>query len=395
MDKQYSLEGLTEYAATAIAKIGQARKEVEEVQVGFNSAYVEWKAEHDATLERLTESVLARLPEVGPDLQERVHGQLTEERAAIAARRRELDESLIPGCQKRADDLLAAGQAWLTELRRANPQFDAREEEYKARRAQLEQELARRNEQIRRLSGCLVVVFNFGKVSKLDRRRQRVIGQLEQLQQEIGKVRQAWEQLLREKREEQRGLQEEWQKAMLELAELRSERDYLAEEANREELALRRAVRGVLDSLVTGVSCPLPDLQADLDRMVELNVKTDDYEAGLGAVASLLSLLDGVVEGMRRFGQSVAGLLDEQRLHSAYLPALKIAIPERVLLFHEQWEALAQRARDDGRLARHPSEFVAAVKPTLERDLSPANIQAMFEGLGAALSAATKSWRGR
>ena len=394
MDKQYTLEQLADFNQAAISRIGLARKEIEEVQVGFNSAYVEWKAQHDATLARLAETVVARFSEVGPALQARIQERLPEERGTIAARRKELDASLIRDRQAQADKLLEAGQQVLAELRRANPEFDAREEEYKARRAKLEKELSALNEQIRRLSGCVVVVFNFGKVSKLDRRRQRVIGQLEQVQQELRNVRQQWDLLQRDKRAEQRQLEEQWQQLTLELAELRSERDYLAEERNREELALHRAARWVLDGLTGPVESPLPDLKAELDRMAELNVKTDEYEAGLGAVASVLSLLDGVAEGMKRFAESVHGLLEEQRLHSAHLPRLKVTIPEQVLAFHSQWDALAQKVRDDGRLAQHPGEFVGLVQPTIERDLSAGSIQAMFEGLGAALTAATKSWRG-
>ena len=394
MGKQVSLERLAKYTEEVTTKISQARREVEEVQLGFNSAYVEWKAQHDATLERLVESALGKLAEVGPELQGRVEQRAVEERKAIAERRQELEELFIPDLQEQADKALAAGQQVVAQLRSANPQFDQREEELKAQRTKLEAELEQLNQQIRRLSGCFVAVFNFLRISKLDRKRQRVIGQLQQIQQEIRKVRQQWDQVQRDSGAEQAKLEQQWQKLTLDLAGLQGERDYLAEEANREELALKRAVRHVIDNLKEPIPCRIPEIKAELDKMVELNSRTDDYEAGLASVVSVLALLDGVTEGMKRFGESVAGLIEEQRMHSAYLPQLEVVVPDQVLAFHSQWDGLAQKVRDEVGLAQHPSEFVRAVQPTIERDLSEASIKAMFEGLGQALKQATSSWRG-
>lgn len=393
MSKKFALDGLGKYTADAVAKIGEARREVEEVQVGFNSRYVEWKAQHDATLERLVQAVLDRYAEVGPALQERVAKRLVEEQAAIAERQEELDVLLIPDLQERADRALAEGQQAVAELRSANPQYDQREENLKAQRAELEAELEQINQQIRKLSGCFVVVFNFFKIGKLDRQRQRVVGRLQQIQQEIGQLREQWNQLRRDGSAEQAVLQEQWQKLTLEQAELQAERDFLAEERNRNELALKRSVRYVIDSLTEIIPCPVVEIKSDLDQMVELNVVTDDYEAGLASVVSVLALLDGVSEGMKRFGESVAGLLAEERMHSAYLPRLAVVVPDQVLAFHNQWEGLARRVRDEGQLAEHPGQFVQAVQPSIEGDLNEASITVMFEGLGQALTAATKAWR--
>jgi hypothetical protein len=107
-----------------------------------------------------------------------------------------------------------------------------------------------------------------------------------------------------------------------------------------------------------------------------------------------LALLDGLTEGLGRFAESVQGLLEEQRMHSAHLPKLSVAVPDGVLAFHARWDELRQEVQDDARLTQHPVEFVAAVGPTIERDLSEEQIKGMFERLGAALNRATQSWRG-
>ena len=68
MGMDASLAQLNRYIEDNVRQIDAVRKEMEEIQTGFNSKYVEWKAEHDATLERLVETVLARMEGVGPEL---------------------------------------------------------------------------------------------------------------------------------------------------------------------------------------------------------------------------------------------------------------------------------------------------------------------------------------
>lgn len=394
MSKSFSLERLSKYITEDLAKIGAVRKEVEEIQIGFNSAYVEWKAEHDATLERLTEAVTDGLDEVGPDLEALVIERLVEERRVIGERRQSLRDKLIPESQAEADATLAEGGRLTEKLRQLNPSLDQREEMQKAMRGILEVELAQLNDQIRGLSGCLGVVINFPKIIKLDRQRQRVIGKLEAVQQDLKEVRKEWETTQHQIQDEQEALQTKWQESTLKLAQLQGELSYLDDEASREALARRRAVRYVIDTLKEPIPCPVEDLKQELDSMVELNVQTDDYQEGLGSVSGLMSLLDGITEGLERFNESVRGLISEQKMHSAYLAKLNVSVSDGVLAFHEQWDDLRRKVHDERHLGAHPAEFVAAVRPVMEDGLSETNIQAMFEGLGGALKQATKGWRG-
>ena len=394
MSKSLSLKDLSTYVAENLQEIGAVRKEVEEIQVGFNSAYVEWKADHDATLERLTETVTDRVDAIGPDLRALVDERIVEEQRIIEARRQELREELIPQTQAEADEALIKGQRLTKKLRLINPSLDKREEKLKAQRATLEGELAQLNEQIGDLSGCLGVVINFFKISKLDRQRQRAIGKLETVQGELKKVREEWQTAEFQIGEEQHALQTQWQETTIKLAQLNGELDYLDDESSREALARKRAVRHTFDNLKEPITCPLEDVKRELDHMVELNVQADAYEQGLGSVGSLMSVLDGITEGLKRFDESVEGLLEEQRMHSSYLPKLDVSVPDGVLAFHDQWGDLRRKVQDDGHLCTHPTEFVAVIGPVMEDGLSTDNIQAMFMGLGDALSQATGGWRG-
>ena len=91
MGKSVSLEELSQYLNSSVEQIGQVRQEVEEIQVGFNSAYVEWKAWHDASLEQLVDAVTTRLEEIGPDLRTRIEEGIAREQDLIDQRRQELE----------------------------------------------------------------------------------------------------------------------------------------------------------------------------------------------------------------------------------------------------------------------------------------------------------------
>ncbi len=394
MAKTLSLNKFSQYLTDQIERIGAVRREIEEIQVGFNSAYVEWKAQHDATLERLTETMIQRWAELGPDLQARIEARIPQERERAVQRRQELRETLIPETQSEADRILQEGQALTQKLRQLNPKLDRREEELKAQARDLGAKLEQLNAQIKRLRGCLSVVFNFFKINKLDRQRQQVIGQLKVVQQELKKVREEWKEAQEEIGSEQAELQAEWQERTLRLAQRQAELDYLDSEANRESLALQRATRYVVDNLKEHVPCPVEDVKKELDHMVELNIQTDTYQEGLGSVGSLLSLLDGITEGLKRFDESVQGLIKEQSMHSAYLPKLQITIPGDAATFHQQWDELAHKVRDEGRLCAQPTEFLDMVRPMMGQELSESRIKRMFESLGQGLDQATREWKG-
>lgn len=394
MSKSYSLKQTGDFINKNIEKIGQVRHELEEIQIGFNSAYVEWKAKHDATLEQLTETVTSRWDEVGASLRTEIETRRAEEQRLISERRQVLHDKLLPETQAEADQILVDGQQLEQKLRELNPELDKREEDLKAVRAKLEHDLKELNEQIRRLSGCLRVMFNFLKINRLDRQRQRVIGKLEAIQDDLKKVREEWEDARYRTGVERETFQTNWQDLTLKLAGLQGESDYLADQANREALALQRAARYVIDNLEAPIDSPAVDIKQGLDTMVNLNIQTDTYQEGLGSVSSLMSVLGGVTEGLKRFGESVSGLISEQRMHSAYLPALQISVPDEVFRFHAQWDGLAQKVRDDRHLSAHPAEFVAAVLPSTEQQLSESGIKRMFESLGSALKSATRAWRG-
>ena len=393
MPRTVSLEQLNDFLSDNRRKIDAVGREVEEIQVGFNSAYVEFKADHDAQLASLTETLFEKLDNLGPELRTLVDERAVEERRLLAERRTELREKLIPQTQAEADAVLAQAQEQTKALRQLNPRLDEREESYKAQRSALETKLAQLNSEISQRSRGLGFVVRFISIAKLDRQRHRVLGQLEALARNLGEVRQEWQTHQQEFQAGQEALQSQWRELSLRVAELKRELAYLDDEAQREDLAMKRAGRHILDNLKDPVPCPA-DLRPGLNAMIEFNVKTDAYQEGLGTVGGLIALLDSVGKGMDSFQESVGGLIGEQRMHSEFLPGLKLKLPDSAIAFHNQWDGLRAKMRDDARLCAHPTEFLEAARPVIQRDLSNEAVTSMFNSLGQALTEATEKWRG-
>lgn len=391
MSANLDLKELDQYLGDQVQKIKGVYAEVEEIQVGFNSAYVTWKADHDASIAQITELVESKWEELGAELQDPIATRQEDEGEALAARREELREVLIPETQAQADAVHAQGVDLTARMRELNPELDEREETVKAARVTLTAQLNDLNQQIKELSGCLLLV-NYFKIFRLDKERQRVIGRLQAAQDLLKKIREEWQESVKVQAEEEANLRSEWERLTLELARLQGELAYLDEETNLAALAKKRAIRYTLDNLKTSVGVPVPELQGELERMIQLNIQTDDYQAGLGEVSGLLGMLEGVMEGLKRFRESVGGLIDEQRMHSAHLPMIRMALPPEVTNFNRSWEGLEEKMRDEARYQEKPTAFLEVVEAETGGWLHTEAIKSMFETMGQMLNKATEAW---
>ena len=366
--------------------------QLDEIQVAFNAQFDAFKTRHDTELKRLADQIAAQLQELSPKLRAAIDDRLPSEQRHLEERRQTVEEEYLPKRQQAADELLRRAQAELAELRALNPKLDRQEEELKVEKAELESRLAELNKDIRHQSRGFGTVLHFKAITRADRERQQVIGKLEMVNKSLFKVRQEWETQHKHMLVSQKELQERWQLEAIAVARLQSELDQLNDTTVRADLALRRAIRYVLDALKEPQNASNLELNASLRGMIELNIQTDAYHEGLASVGGMIGLLRGVDNGMKAIRQSARGLHDEQRMHSAYLKPLSFQLPVRVESFHKQWPELAHRFADEGEIGQHPAQFSAAVKPLLEGSLSEASITDMFEDLGRMLKQATSAW---
>jgi hypothetical protein len=366
--------------------------ELDQIQVAFNAQFDEFKSEHDSTLDSLTEQLASALDVLHPDLQAAIQERLPEERSAIARRREKIREEYLPARKETADQLLTKGQAELADYRKLNPELDEREEKLKQGRAHFEAQLAELNEEIRVKSRGLGVVRHFMTITKADRERQRIIGRLESINDSLYHLRSRWERDSAKAKKLQSAYQRQWQLESIAVARLQSELDQLQGETHTQRLAMRRAIRHVLDDLKEPLNSTDPDVEARLQWMVNLNIQTDDYHTGLASVGGFIGLLRGIQNGLDAVYKSIDGLAREERMHSAYLKALDFDLPKAVEDFHRGWASLAQRFDDEETIGTHPTEFATNVQPLLEGPLSQAQIETMFNSLSAMIAKATARW---
>jgi hypothetical protein len=236
------------------------------------------------------------------------------------------------------------------------------------------------------------VARHFIAITKADRERHHILGKLEGVNDALYSVRRQWERERTKIETSQAEYQKRWELESIAVARLQSELDQLDDEARSEDLALRRAIRHVLDDLKEPAPSPDPELDAGLKEMIELNIQTDTYHEGLASVGGFIGLLRGINDGLSAVRKSIEGLQAEQEMHSAYLPALNFSLPAGTQEFHKQWPALTEQFADEKTIGDHPAKFSASVKPLLEGPLSQSNIEAMFNGLGAMIKGATARW---
>jgi chromosome segregation ATPase len=366
--------------------------ELDECQIAFNARYDQFRLQHDAQLDHLTEQLMDALERLPPGAQHDIEARAVVERDALNERRAELRETLLPAAQAEADQLLQKAQDELARVRALNPTLDAKEERLKAIQARLRSELETLNEEIRDKGRGLGVVTHFLEVHRADKQRAHVLGRLEIIAESLRDLRQEWARTRIEAASLQGELQSQWQAKSLEVARLQEELDSLDDDTRREALAWRRAVSHVLDNLQTPIDGAPATLQPALARMVELNEQTDDYHASLAGTAGLIATLTGIQSGLAAIRRSVEGLQHEQEMHSAYLKPLSFELPAAARAFEGRWEPLAKRMADEKAVASHPKDFLSAVAPLQEEMLSVAQIEQVFEAYGQTIEAATQGW---
>jgi hypothetical protein len=383
---------LMQYLESQNDAIQELVDQLDEVQVAFNSEYDRFKSEHDRQLDTLTEEVCARLEDMQSALQTAVEERFQEELGLIDERSEKVRMLYLPERQQSADNLLAKAQADQAQLRALNPQLDKREEDLKCQKADLETRLAELNEEIRKKAAGLGVVRHFVTITNADRDRQRLIGKIEAINHSLFEVRDEWAREAKTEQERQAEYQRRWQLESMAVARLQAELEQIDDEGLRRELALRRAVRHVLDALKDPSPGSVPDIDAGLSAMVDLNNQTDRYHEGLASVGGVIGLLRGILGGMQAIQRSIEGLAHEQQMHKAYLTPLEFRLPQGVDEFHSQWSVLSRRFSDEAAVGAHPSRFSETVTPLLEGPLSQARIESMFDDMGRMIELATAKW---
>jgi chromosome segregation ATPase len=382
MGDKMSLADFYKYSRDNRKRIADIYREIEEIQYQFNDLYARQVEER----RKLVNAHIPLLLEHQDDLPEQLrHALDDQERAEREALEEELAALKAETAEKRqkADDLVREAQRRVANLRQQNPILDQQEEELKARRASMENQIQELDDEIGRLG-----ITSFFEKRQLGREREQLMDNLDEIEAGIRAVRERWQEEKKALQASQTDLQSQWQALSVEVAQLQARLDHLV--TNIDDESKRRAAQNWLNDLEE-----LPDAEGPwrekLRPVVELGRNRKQYEAGLTSVAEILGLLQGLAEGMDRFLRSLSTLYEEQRRYK--LPALTVNLSDAVTSFHNMWPEFQSEVKDEKYLGTHPLEFNRRVSSIVQQHINEEDIQKMFDDMGLALSQATKAWR--
>jgi len=310
-----------------------------------------------------------------------------QERQRIIDEIAELDIEIESG-REQSDTYLSKAQEATQALRRSNPALDSREERLKAEVVRYQTEYADAYEEMESLeSGGMGWLMNAGKIARLRRVQKAAKKKQAESLTEMREVRQDWKDQLETTGRRQAELREQWQVVSVRASEAQGRRDHL--EANLEALAEQAAIQRVLEELAASPGVP-GELGERLDEMVQRNSVRLSYEQGLKAVAEAEGLSKGVGDGTRRFADSVAKVVREQKRYN--LRQVHIQIPHRVAILNETWKRLSDQLSKESDLSHNPVGFSQIIEEGLSKRLTDTTIQFLFETMGEALNTATSAW---
>ncbi len=383
MGTKMTLADFYRYARENRKRIGDIYREIEEIQYQFNELYTRQQDERNKQIAALAPQFVSeegeRLP---PELQQLFVSQIEAERQALHEEIIRLG-SEITEKRKKADGLIKEAQREVAHVRKENPILDQQEEELKARRASMERKIEQLDTELRSMNP----LTGFLARRRLGKEREKALDNLEAVTKGIRTVREAWQNKKARLQEAQTSLQGEWQALSVEASQLQARLDYLTN--NLEMESKRNAAWNLLSSL-TEVPVTQKPWKDQLSPVVELTVSKVQYETGLRSVAEILGMLKGLGEGMDRLIRSVGTVYEEQRRYK--LPSLTVNLPDAVTAFHAIWPDFQAKVKDEKYLGTHPVEFEQRISAIVPQHLDKASIQKMFDGMGEALTRATKAW---
>jgi len=380
------LSQFNDYLMQKERELTQCYREIEEVQAEFNEIFRQEMAAWQETFSQCFPQVLAGRDDLPAKFRQQIDEAEREELGKLRQEMAQLEDE-VAQCRAEMDRLTEAAQDLTDSLRAENPDIDEREESLKAKVVRLQDDYTEAWEKAERVSEGLGWLTNAFRLAKLRKRQREAKQEQEATMRELRSVRQEWLTQMEEASQSQAELRKQWQEQSVAAAEKQGRLDHIRH--NLEDLAQQNAITHVLEELDKdpGVEGQLGD---SLRELIQRNRVRTEYETGLASVAEALGLTKGIGEGLRRFGQSVATVVQEQRRYG--LRDVAIVLPRSVVALNETWRALASKIKDEKAMGTKPLAFSRIIKAYLSDRLTDSSIQGLFETMGNALSEATASW---
>ncbi len=382
----HDLSSMIQYFHSQEAKIDRLMQEIDEINQGVTTALVEAQDGIETALSAAVLGADEQRDAVAPWLKQALEAGLPAMRDVKGSRRVELEKTISELYTQRTN-IEQQEQQELDALAQANPALNAREEELKAQRAEIETSIARVESELRQAGAGLGWLTSSGRIRQLRKEHQLRATALYGIRERLSEVRNAWAGQEQKAKEVQDRLQQAWRLRTMDIAKLTQEMDSLT--TDLEGVCRRQVIEDLFRQQESFEPTGVQALDQALQTLIQWRQRSAECESGVVAVSEILGLLKGVKEGMERMRSSIESLKQEQDMHSE-LSDLKLRAPDALLQFHQIWDALLPTVIDEKQSVAHPKELADIIHQVIGARLSDKDIEAMFNVAGNILTEATK-----
>jgi hypothetical protein len=418
------LKGMLDFLRNTQKQLDEIRKKLNEIQTYFNNNFGNVDSVRRAEIEFLQNAFFGDPKQFPDEISSLYKKKLTDEGAAFEKNLRTLE-------QKRADlekQFISVNNGRLNYFKKVkdkNVDLDKDEENLKAKVLKQEEEVNSYNRNIDELDSGLGFFINFFKMRKIQKQKDELLDQRNNMVMQIESVRKKWEDATSKYRTEEKDIIEKWNTSQTELSMTTEKIENLR--ANRDELVKKAAFMSALNGLKGNeefiardvkaektVVCPRcksenktdkffcyycgerfakdrPDVVGSLAEVGELNSVHANLLAGITGSVSILALIKGIGTGVGEFAKSVESVKASEDKYP--LPKLTIDVPEFTKKLADKIVELNPKI-DVKFFNLHPMEFSTSFTDYTGTVFTDVNIEKFFTGMGDELNKTTKAqWK--
>jgi len=379
------------------------------LQEKYENHFAEIDKVREAELGQLAAIISSRRSELPGEFLEKLDREHRRQEQVFAEKLAAL-ETACSRLRRQAEALRRKSLAAEKKLHRSNRELDDREEALKARQRELLDAIAEFNRRIRELAGGFGFFKNLPVLRRLQRQKQVLEEQQQDLAARIEQLRERWRRLSEKGAEAERRRRQRWLALSTEADARRAKLEYL--EQQRLRIVDRSALEAVLFELEPPPRSPAdgdpacsrcgmknppgnhfchvcalrlagdrPDFQGSLEEVAELNHHHRRFSTGMRTCQELIGLVRGVISGLQAMSKSVSDMMDSQSRHN--LGTLVLDVPRTCLDYGRVFDELERLLQVDQ--AWHPADFAARVEKLVEQRLGEKQLKNYFETMGREL----------
>jgi len=418
------LKDMLDFLRNTQKQLDEIQKKLNEIQTYFNNNFGNVDAIRRAEIEFLQTVFFGDTNKFPGEISSLYKKRLTEENRAfdksmrvLEQKRTDLDKQFIEVNNGRLN--------YFKKIRDKNADLDKDEENLKAKVLKLEEEIASYNRTIDELDSGLGFFINFFKMRKIQKQKDELLEQRNNLVVHVESVRKKWEDATWKYRAEEKDIIDKWNTSQTELSMTTEKIENL--KANRDGIVKKAAFVGALNELRENAGfiasevqagrtavCPRcksenkannffcyycgerfakdrPDVIGSLAEVGELNRVHANLLEGITGSVSILALMKSIGTGVGEFIKSVESVKASEDKYP--LPKLTIDVPEFTKKLADKIVEFNPKI-DVKFFNLHPLEFSSSFADYTDKVFTDSNIEKFFSGMGNELNKTTKAqWK--